>query len=58
MSALIKFKDGDEVDSTLESVIIEPVSNGYVVNCSYDDGEIKEVFIDKKEMLEMLKDIL
>lgn len=53
-------KDGDE-DGTDEvtNVNIEVASNGYIAVFTYGDGdEVKEVFVDKNELLKELRKVL
>ncbi len=48
------FSDGDGSDSSSTIVVIEVVDNGYLLSMESDDGDVKMVFTDKKELIKYL----
>lgn len=57
-SILPKDRDEDTLLEELVSVNIELVQNGYIVTYIYDEQEVKEVYIDKKDLLTDLSAII
>lgn len=52
-----KFKDGDDGgdENGIQSILIRTVSNGFLVNFTYDDGEeVEEVYHDITEVLDSI----
>lgn len=61
MGAIPLYKDDDDFDSILETLVVTVESNGYTVKLLDEDGEETYVFIknrDDKEMLNFIKDSL
>ena len=52
-------KDGDGGDDfTSIGIMIEPASNGWVVYWSDDEEDVKEVYVNKKELIKRLDELL
>lgn len=47
----VDFGDGDGGITWLENISIKPVTNGYVVTYSSDEGDEEFVYTNKKQMM-------